>query len=162
MGKMQVTGLEDFSRALESLGNAKTGVLKYALYEGVKVVREEVEKRIASLPVDKSRFLRDGDKYNVITRTDLEDLKRSLGVAKMQEAAGGVRTSISFDGYGSVKTSKYPNGRPMIMIARSIESGSSVRTKIPFVRQAVNASRPRAVAAMEEATHKKIKEIMEE
>ena len=161
MGKITVTGLEDFSRALDQLGEARIGVMKYALYEGVKVVREEIVKRLDALPVDKSRFLKDGDKFNVITRTDLDDLKRGIGVAHMVEDNGGVRTSISFDGYGSVPTSKYPKGRPLIMIARSVESGSSVRQKYPFVRQAVNASKSRAVEAMEKAAHEKITEIME-
>lgn len=161
MARMKIEGLEDFSRALDALGAARTGVIKYAMYDGVKIVKEEIERRIDALPVDKARYLRDGDMYNVITRTDLNDLKASLGVSRMAEENGGVRASISFDGYGSIKTKKYPRGRPMLMIARSIESGSSVRQKVPFVRQAVNASRQRAVAAMEEATHNKISEIME-
>lgn len=161
MPGMKVKGLDDFAKALDQLDNRKTGVMKYALYEAVKIVKEEVEHKLDSLPVDKSRFLRDGDKYNVITAHDLMDLKNSLGVAPMEDGKGGVTTSLSFDGYGTIATSKYPKGRPMAMIARSIESGSSVRQKIPFVRQAVNASKARAIAAMEEATHDKINEIME-
>lgn len=161
MAKMQISGLENFEKALDRLGDAKEGVMKYALYEGVKVTKDEILKRLNTLPVDKPRYLKNGDTYNVVTQADLEDLKNGLGVAHMQNKNGSVVTSISFDGYGRQKTSKYPNGRPLLMIARSIESGSSVRQKLPFVRQAVNASRTRAVAAMEEATHKKLNEIME-
>ena len=47
------------------------------------------------------------------------------------------------------------------MIARSVESGSSVRDKHPFVRPAVNAAKAEALKACEKVIDEETKKIME-
>lgn len=46
------------------------------------------------------------------------------------------------------------------MIARAVESGTSLRKKHPFVRPAVKSSRKAAEQAMIETADKEIKKIM--
>ena len=88
-----------------------------------------------------------------------EELRDSFGIAPMQEGDGGVNVVMGFKGYSKVKTRKYPNGLPIQMIARSIESGSSVRQKRPFFRPAVNAAKSAALAAMDKAMRDGINDI---
>jgi hypothetical protein len=48
---------------------------------------------------------------------------------------------LGFAGYNSTITDKYPNGQPNSMIARSLQSGTSFRARIPFVDNAVSAKK---------------------
>ena len=48
----------------------------------------------------------------------------------------------------------------MPLLVRSIESGSSVRRKFPFVRRAVNSSQNQAVKAMEDTIDRETGIIM--
>lgn len=144
MAKMTVTGLEGVVNGLGKLAGAGEAIAKMALYEGAAVVTDQISKNISALPVDTPRWIKSGDEYSVIVAQDKRDLEKSLGIAKFERDADGVRTVIGFAGYGSHRTKKYSKGLPMAMIARSIESGSSVRKKHPFVRPAVNTSRSQA------------------
>jgi hypothetical protein len=60
-----------------------------------------------------------------------------------------------------MKTKNFPNGQPNSMIARSVNSGSSFRQRIPFVDNAVNSAKSRAEERMkqklDEAIEKAIK-----
>ena len=72
-----------------------------------------------------------------VTKEQAQGLKGGLGVAVMEYKGKAWNTKIGFDGYNSVKTEKYPNGQPNALIARSVESGSLVRNKTPFIAPAV-------------------------
>lgn len=161
MGRMQVSGLQNFANALEVLGQAGTGLSKKALWEGAKVIADRIKANIETLPVDRGRVLntRAGEKFNVVTSSLKEELRDSFGIAPMQEDSGGVNVVMGFKGYSRTKTRKYPNGLPIQMIARSIESGSSVRQKRPFFRPAVNAAKSDAIAAMDKAMRDGINDI---
>ena len=65
----------------------------------------------------------------------------------MQNENGYINVKLGFDGYNSVKTKKYPKGQPNALIARVTESGSSYRTKTPFIRPAVRATKKAAEQA---------------
>ena len=60
----------------------------------------------------------------------------------------GLNTKIGFDGYNDVKTKKYPNGQPNMMIARSINAGTSFRRPYPFVQRCGKNAKLPAEAAM--------------
>ena len=71
-------------------------------------------------------------------------LQKGFGITKMLEEDGYYHVKLGFDGYNDIKTKKYPKGQPNVLIARAIESGSSIRDKRPFVRPATNKSRKSA------------------
>lgn len=84
----------------------------------------------------------------------------SFGLAPIQTDKNGFRhTKAGFDGYGKLKTKEYPNGVPNEMLARAVESGSSVRVKKPFVRPAVNATKNEAVEKMGKVVDEEMKKI---
>lgn len=161
MAKMQVTGLEEFSKKLRALGGAGEAVAKAALYDGAALLADQIRRNIEALPEDKDRLLKDGEQFDVVSPRDKKDLLDHFGVARMREDGGQVSTLIGFNGYGSRRTEKYPKGLPMPLLARSIESGSSVRRKHPFVRPAVNAARAQVVEKMAETAREQIKKQME-
>lgn len=161
MAKMTVKGLEDVVSNLGEIGNAGLPAAKMGLYEGAKIVADQLKKNINSLPVDTPRWLKSGDEYSVIVAQDKKDLADSMGIMEFERNEDGVRTVIGFAGYGRHRTKKYSKGLPMVMIARSIESGSSVRRKHPFVRPAVNATRARARAKIVAVTEEELQKAID-
>ena len=85
-----------------------------------------------------------------------------MGVAPFRDSPDQVDTLIGFNGYLTRKEENYPNGVPAQLVARSIESGSSVRAEHPFVSPAVRAARSAALRAMDETGEREIRKITNE
>lgn len=158
MAKMTVEGLENFSAFLQSIQDRGEGVMKAAVYAGAGAMVEAIKAEIQALPEEEG-YLPDGEKRHVVTKNEKEALLSHIGIAKMEFTGGKVSTAIGFDGYTNQQTKKYPAGVPVPMIARAIESGSSVRMKIPFMRRAAAGAKERVQAAMIEAAEKEIQKI---
>lgn len=160
MAKMTMISSEALSIQLSKLESGVGEIAKKAIYVGAKVVADKVKANLQALPTDKFRFLRDGDKLNVLTELQKQDLKDGFGVTPIkQDWDGNYNAKIGFDGYGSKPTKAYPKGLPNILLARAIESGSSVRRKKPFFRPAVSASEERAIKEMERVANEEIEKI---
>lgn len=67
-----------------------------------------------------------------------------------------LNVKLGFDGYNGMKTKKYPKGQPNVLLARSIESGSSIAKKRPFVAPAVRKTKKAAEETMAKITMKKV------
>lgn len=148
-------------KQLEALAS-KDEFLEKAVSKGAKPVADEIRKRLGALPSEKFRYLRGGDCFHVLSDSAKADLLASFGLAPIERDVNGyVGTKAGFDGYGSRKTATYPYGVPNQLIARAVESGSSVRDKMPFVRPAVNAKRKEAIKAMEDSVDEDLKNIFE-
>lgn len=110
---------------------------------------DAIREATAALPVDdnpKRPF--NGTPLAVISTEDKEDLLNSIGIAKFRRDADVVETKVSFSGY-TRREEKRLGPVPLPMIARSIESGSSVRAKFPFCRNAAKTAKPKVIAAMQ-------------
>ena len=83
-----------------------------------------------------------------MTEQEKEQLAESFGVSPIKERDDGWSLKMGFQGYNSFATKKYPKGVPNPLIVASIESGSSVRTKYPIVRNTINQRRQETIAAM--------------
>ena len=86
-------------------------------------------------------------------------MQEGFGITNMRHENGAWNVKIGFEGYNEVQTKTYPNGQPNALIARSVESGSSVRDKTPFIAPAVNACRKNAQTTMEVVIQKQIEAI---
>lgn len=136
------TSDDDFIIALNRFEAHADAIAKRAIYDGAKVMYEKVKAAIEAIPEEEFRYLRDGDSYRYITPDEKQDLIESLGITKIEgNVFDGWNAKIGFDGYGSHRTKKYPNGVPNQLIARSLEKGTSVRGKYPFMRRTVNRYR---------------------
>ena len=138
--------------------------MKHAVYVGAGVVADEIRKNLENLPEEPFRHLDTfcGDYFREVPTGQKKDLVESFGLTPIERGKDGLlHTHAGFDGYGSYPTKDYPKGLPNRLVARAIESGSSVRQKTPFIRPAVKATREKAVKAMEEVIDEACKKIIE-
>lgn len=160
MATFQVTGLDLFVAKLNRMGQKTEGICKRAVYEGAHVVLETVQAAIEALPVIKNRYHVTELPLGGVTETQKRGLLAGFGSSTMRNDNGFINTKISFDGYNSVRSKKYPNGQPNMLIARALNSGSSARSRLPFFDKAIKAARAPAKSAMEASFNADVEEIM--
>lgn len=162
MAKFAVKGTDELEIKLSQLGKMSTNIAKNVVMAGAQPVADEIRRGIQSLPVDELKQLKAGEKFNVSPYGEIKDLADSLGIAPPDvDGNGNINTKVGFDGYGSYPTKKYPKGLPNKLLARAIESGSSVRKKKPFVRTAINRSKNKSREEMKKKCDEEIRIIME-
>ena len=132
MAKIEFDGFEEYRKQLKKLGANVEGVIKYAVYDAAGMVADSIK---AATPVDTGA------------------LQNSVGLTDFKNEGGYVYTKVVFNGYDD-------RGVPNAIKARVLESGSSNRTKHPFIRPAVNRVKSAAVFSIEMQLDKKINELM--
>lgn len=165
MAKLQVKGLDEYAEKLARLSKNTDGALRDTVRGGASVVADAIKGGLKSLPVQEGEnglppYATEGEKLTGVSRKQKQDLIDSFGLAPIENGDGYIHTKAGFDGYGSVKTKKYPEGVPNAMLARSIESGTTFREKTPVIRKAVNSSRKQAVEKMNQIIEEKIRKEM--
>lgn len=143
-------GIEKYIQRLEQFEEASDGILKATIYPGAKIIADELRKAVESLPEIKTnpketkskgtprpKDTRKRDrrpKPAGVTKVEKEGLLDGLGIAKMRfDDSDILNAKIGMDGYNKHVTPKWPKGHPNIMIARSVEHGTSFRQKTPFI-----------------------------
>lgn len=160
MAKISFDGVSAYIADLERLRANSEGITKKALYEGASVVADELRAAVKSLPTDNDRSA--GHYPKGITDEQKDALIQGLGIAPFQSEGDRVDTLVGFSGYSDYKTKKYPNGQPLILIARVAESGTSFSKKTPFARKAVRRAKPQTEAKIKEVFESEIEKIMKE
>ena len=155
MAQMTFNGTEKFADKLLALGNKGKDIAKMALYDGAGVVADALRAGVNTIPIETTR------PFNGLTAGDREDLANGVGIAKFDSADDGVTTAVSFNGYARRTEKNFPNGVPLALLARSLESGSSLREKHPFVRLAIKGAKNAALSAMAERADEEIRKVME-
>ena len=153
--------LDKFVKQLEELTDKSEEMCKRAIYDGGKIVGDEMKRQIAHIPVLPEHPGKHTEMITGATEAQIDGLVESMGLAPIQHYGRGLNTKVGFDGYNSVKTKKYPNGQPNMMIARSINAGTSFRNKFPFVERAANNSKLLAEEAMATSLQGAINAIVE-
>jgi len=152
---------DDFALKISRLETRAEDIAKKAIYAGAKIVADKVAANLDALPTDKYRRLKSDEKLNVLSAEQKEDLKEGFGITPIKlDKDGNWSAKVGFDGYGRYPTKKYPKGLPNQLLARSIESGSSVRHKKPFVRPALNAVKNQVQEEMSRVAEEEIKKIL--
>ena len=155
-------GIEKLEQALGALAGQSGKAAKRVLYDGAKVLHQAIQDATEKLTLDEYPFTPGKDPLRVISRKDREDLAQCVGFSPiLNEEDGTYSVSVSFDGYITRTEPKFPKGVPAAMIARSIESGSSVRAKKPFVRPAVRKVTDAVNQAMQETFDQTVAYYME-
>ena len=158
MADFKIHGMEEMELMLSKLARDAEPTARQALREAAAVVAERVRENIERLgedrqaqpyPAQQYRYLPEGGRFGGIPPHQKEDLLEGLGITKVGvDNNGDYTVKVGFEGYGSQPTAAYPQGQPIPMIARSIESGSSIQPKQPFFRPAVQSTKKRAVETM--------------
>lgn len=163
MATLSVNGLDEYSASIRRLGDSGERIAKMAVYDGAKVVADAVRaaiSRLPSIPNIDALIAYHKKSKTALTDEQKDGLLSGLILTKMEGAGGFISTKLTFVGYNSTKTKKYPQGQPNLMIAASVESGTSARRKQPFFRSSVNQTKTQAEAAMERTADAEIKKIM--
>lgn len=157
MAKIDSSGTDEMVRMLSGIGQSASEICKRAVFSGAGTLADALVAAVEDLPTEPFHPLpgarNGGDPLNVLTDDDKEDLVAGLGVAKFEDTGDGINTAVSFEGYSRHKSRQFPNGIPLPVIARSIESGSSTRKKKPFIRHAATAIEAQVQQEMETKVH---------
>ncbi len=140
MATFQFQGIDEYAEKLSKMSNKAVGMIKRAVYDGAAEVMKVFVAEISALPVEKNRYRKTELPLTGVTATQKAGLLAGIGLAHMKNDMGYINTKIGFDEYNGVRTKKYPNGQPNALIANAVNSGSSVRKKIPFINRATKAA----------------------
>lgn len=161
MAKWTMRGMDEYAAYLQRIGKNTREILGAGVYAMANTVADAVRKNIEALPakpdIEGIEAYRQGRKAQ-LTISEKRGLEEGFGVSPMQNERGYLNVKLGFDGYNKVKTRKYPKGQPNVLIARSVESGSSVREKSPFIRPALRQTQNEALKKGQEAIEEKIKQ----
>lgn len=158
--RLNVKGMDDLITALQMVGADSDEIISKAMYDGAGMILDAVKREIEALPEDDG-YKKDGVLRSVITSSEKKDLIDHLGIAHFQKNGGKVSTAVGFNGYSSHRTKKYPNGVPIALIARSIQSGSTVRSKNAFMNRAMKSVKEQVTLMMQTKIHEEIQKKME-
>lgn len=164
MAKITFKNQEDYFLKLRQLDYhfIKEKTLEKAVYAGSAVVADKIRENLEALPEENFRFLMPGDVFIGVPEEMKKDLVDSFGLTPIErDKSGFMHTKAGFEGYGRFPTKTYPKGVPNPLLARAVESGSSVRLKVPFVRPAVNATRKEAIQVMDDVLDEELKKIFD-
>ncbi len=157
MAKFEFRGIDEYIDKLDTLRTAtKDAIIGRTTYAGAAIVADKVRAATEALAVGKDSDAAAG----AVTAAQKRGLLEGFGISKIQDDNGFINVKLGFDGYNSVKTKKYPNGQPNVLIARAVNSGTTFRKKTRFVDKAVAASRKTAEAKMAEVMDSEIEKIM--
>lgn len=163
MAKLEMKGMDAYIKQLESIAGSTGEVCKAAVYAGAKVVADEIKTEMHSLKTTSEELaLRAWQKKEpaYLTQRQKAGLIASFGLPPIREDMGAYDTKAGFDGYNDVVTKRWPNGQPNVLVARSVNNGSTAMIKQPFIRRAVDRVRGRVVKTMDDAANKKTQEIL--
>ena len=154
-------GLDNYIAYLQSINAVTDEMIGEAVYDMAKVVADRVRANIEALPAvsNEANIATYREGYSRLSEPEKQGLMDGFGVSPLQDDSGYRNVKLGFDGYNSVKTKKYPQGQPNVLIARVTESGSPYRQKTPFIRTAVNASRKEALEKGREAVDRVLGDI---
>lgn len=161
MATFKFKGVDELIGQYEKLDKDSEKMIGKAIYNGAAVVMDQVKSAVEGITTE-DRFGTSENPVSGPSTIQKIGLQHALGIARMRNDNGFRNVKIGFDGYNSVHTKTWPNGQPNMMVARSIESGTSWMQKQPFMRRAEQASRLSCEQAMSETIDKEIKKIIGE
>lgn len=144
MARMTIVGLADYQKLINTLEISVEPICKMAVFEGAKIVADEMIEQINELKPPATYSRKEKNKFE----KQKQGLIEGLGISTMQKSEGVINTKIGFAGYNDVSTPKHPSGQPNLLIARSFESGTSFSPKYKFVEKARRKSKKAAERKM--------------
>lgn len=145
MATWKFKGLDDYISELNKIEELPLGEV---VYQGAKVVADNVKKGLESIPVDNRRYVK-GMRAS-ITEEQKQGLIDGFGISALQTKNGYVHVKLGFDGYNSFHTNTYPNGQPNLMVARALTSGTSFLPKNDIIQKSVSEVKQKCEDTMRE------------
>lgn len=144
MATISFTGLDSYIAKLENLTAHSRGICKMAVWEGGKVVGDEIKSALNNIPVQDD-YVPKGKLRTGIRSEEKEAIVSAFGLSKMRTGSS-ISTKAGFNAGTKI---------------RMVESGTSYMQKHPIVRQAVNRAKPAAEAAMKAKLEEETNKLMQ-
>lgn len=147
--------LDEYLSTISKISNATEAVCKKAVYKGAQVMADQVREELNAVPTDE-RWGIAAKKKTGPTKTEKKDIINGFGVAPIEKREGQINTSVGFEGamYNDA-------GKPIRMLARAVNSGTSFMDKNPFFEKAVRKSKNKARKIMIETAEAELQKITE-
>lgn len=141
-------------------GLQQKDIIGRCVYDGAAIVADAIKANIQRLPVTNKRGTPDKP-IDGVTPVQKAGLITGFGISHMKNENGFINVALGFNGYNrtiskTAKAAKWTSPyQANVMIARSVEKGTSFRKAHPFIAPAVKQTKTAAEAAMA-ATYDKI------
>ena len=147
MARFEFQGINEYAAKLYALETESETMIKRAVYDGAKVVADATRAEISAIPTQ-TKNPEPGEPLGLLSY-EKQGLLEGVGLSEIKNESGFINTKLGFSGYNRLRSKTYPNGHPNAMIARALQSGSTVRKKNAFMTRVIKASKERAEAAMQ-------------
>ena len=154
--RFRFKGLNEYVKKLEALSNSFNAevCVENAVTEGSKVVSEMTLDALNKLPVDDRKWATEENKRQGLRSYEKKDLIASWGITPLWVKNNYVDRKTGVDrGYNR-------NGMANVVIARSLEKGTSFMVKNPVISMASRKARKPCLNAMQESLNRDINSIM--
>lgn len=157
MAKIVLKGFEDYIRKLDNLESYVDEYVGRAIYGGARIMANAVKHNLYSLPVDNRKKTTTRTSINYIQKMGLIE---SFGIAPLRQDGDFLNVKLGFDGYNDFITYNFPTGQPNVMIARSLESGTSFMPKNPIISKTIKQFRNACIEEMQNELNKHYERVM--
>lgn len=152
--RIETKGLEELQRGLLLIEEDAEEICKRAIFDGASEAADTLKATTASLrtvpDVVAINNWRKGQQ-GYLSVKQKAGLLAGLGIARMKTQGKEINTKVGFSGYNDVKTKRWPNGQPNIMIAAVCNHGdSNTMVRQPFVDAAAEMAAGHITDAMRE------------
>ena len=145
--QMKVEGLDELSEMISSVSENAEAVASGALFDGAAVAAKAFKTAVNSIKTQPFSEGRRQAHKRLPSPEEKAALMGKTGIAKFEKNGSEVNTTIGVStkaGYAMIGS----KAKPIPLIARAINSGTSFMKKQPVFRKAVNSAKGAASAAM--------------
>lgn len=153
--RITIKGIEKYLAEIRALQADAEEYLGRAIYEGAELAADEIKEALKQLPVDNRGKVAQRRSINQIQK---DGLIEGYGITPMRDESGRLNVKIGFDGYNNFLTFKFPYGQPNVMIARSLESGTSFMPKNRVISRTANRVKNDVIDRMQKSLDKSIEQ----
>lgn len=163
--KIETKGLERFQRGMLLIEADAEEICKRAIFDGAAKAASALKATtgvLRTVPdvVAMNNWRKKQPGYLSVKQK--AGLLAGLGIAPMKTKGKEINTKVGFGGYNTVKSKRWPNGQPNVMIAAQCNHGNSTTmTRQPFVDAAYDMANGESTAAMRETFAKEIRERLD-
>ena len=143
---MKTDGLEELTRIMAELGDKAKDVANGALYEGAGVMANAITQAVNGIKTAPFQYAA-GGRTRLPSPEEKAALTGKTGIARFRDTGEEVNTLVGINprsGYADVNGTR----KPIPLIARAINSGTSFMQKQPVIRKAVRQNKKAAEDAI--------------
>lgn len=158
MAKLVSVGFDDLIKEFNVIADHSGDIAAKMLYTGSGEMADSIKNSIEGLKTEEQRK----HVTSAVTPDEQDALAKGLSIKKFNrdKSRDYIQTSISFKGYTDKKTKAYPTGIPVILLARSIQSGTSFRKPNRYFTNTVNRNKKKVEETMKNVAESELRKLV--